>query len=507
MENIISYFLSISFFIFVVILFQISIEGYQSVFFFKDRKTSQSKNYFINFISTLIILNVFGYLIYLISIPSNYLSILIWLIGIYFFYKKKNKIDHKKIFIIILLFSGLIISKTHEDFIAWHFPYLLNIYNESLTLGIGNNEINFVYAPFFSYFQMLFFNDLSKYKFVNIGIFLILCNFIFYHLKNYFTSKNLISSFLIIFIIIKYTRFSEYGYDFLPFLLLVSIYFYYSDCLKNKNKINYNILFLFFVYAISIRSIAIFFIPLLIYIIFSNKDFRIKFDIYFYILILLSISYLTNNFIKSGCIVFFITETCANNKLIPWSVDINKINNFSQHVQLWAKSFYTQKEILDIDEFNKNFRWIKFWIEKHFFYKVFEYVLLLLFIFILLIILAKKVEFKIINKKIFLFTILNILFWFIYLPQLRFGASHFVIIFLILIDNLKIKINYNFINILIIISFVFFNLKNIYRINNEFNRTDKYKFNSFPYISIYENLISKYELNKEYLTVKIIPPK
>ena len=52
-------------------------------------------------------------------------------------------------------------------------------------------------------------------------------------------------------------------------------------------------------------------------------------------------------------------------------------------ISLWAKAYYAQgktkyEKIEDIKLFNKDFVWMKYWIEVHFFYKILEFLLIII---------------------------------------------------------------------------------------------------------------------------------
>ena len=111
------------------------------------------------------------------------------------------------------------------------------------------------------------------------------------------------------------------------------------------------------------------------------------------------------------------------------------------------------------------------------------------------------------SKLLFFFTILNILFWFTFLPQLRFGAVNFIIIFLIILTSCQLDHVSKYLKTLIILCFLIFNAKNIYRINDEFSRNDKYKFTNFPYISVHEELAKTFTYNKKLLNISFKPSK
>ena len=102
---------------------------------------------------------------------------------------------------------------------------------------------------------------------------------------------------------------------------------------------------------------------------------------------------------------------------------------------------------------------------------------------------------KIFNKKIlFFYSIILIIFliWFMKHPQLRYGG--YSILFFTLSIPLaiffsKFKNTKNFkkrFSLLALSVIIIFNVKNLIRINNEFQRTDHYKFESFPFFSIKE---------------------
>ena len=60
-------------------------------------------------------------------------------------------------------------------------------------------------------------------------------------------------------------------------------------------------------------------------------------------------------------------------------------------------------KIKDKELYNKNFNWVKFWIEKHFFYKIFEFLLIiisLIFLILLYFSRSKSVKTTIIKIKL-----------------------------------------------------------------------------------------------------------
>ena len=498
----------------IVLLSYLSVSGYGLMFnkkifkrFYKD------DNFFelLNFVLGIIILSILGYLFFLLSITNIFVNLGILILGLFIFFLNNKSIKINKLFInsaiLILIFTGLIISKTHEDFIPYHFPFIEIITNSDAILGIGKIEINYVYTPFIAYLQKIFVIPLLSYKMVHVPIFLLYFSIITFLTKEIVFNKktNLIFFFILIFFLTKFTRLSEYGYDYLVTFLIVIILIIFINNQNKKKKNAYFLYFiLIFVFALSIKNISVFFIPILLTLVFLNqqnylnklsKIFKNE-KILFWIFIILVISYLIEGFLKSGCLINFMIWSCVENDKIFWSVDKQEILNISNHVKLWAKGFYHQEinSKLNLDIYIKNFNWIPNWYRIHFNYKVLEFIGHLTFIFIICYFLSFSKN-KILNKLnyldkfLLLSSILSIFIWFFMLPQLRFGAGIIISFYVLLLIkfigiNERIFKNKKIIFSIIILSFVFFNVKNINRINNEFKRLDKYQFKNFPFISV-----------------------
>ena len=184
---------------------------------------------------------------------------------------------------------------------------------------------------------------------------------------------------------------------------------------------------------------------------------------------------------------------------------------------MWAKEFYNKDKskypkIEDAEVYKKNFTWLKYWVENHFFYKIFEFLIIL--ISIILIIYAFFVKEKPRIKKNFdnylllILSILSLYFWFITVPHFRFGISIiiiFVYLFFQTFLNLEVKLKKKKIFSLILFSLIILNIKNFDRINKEINRTDMYKFNNFPFYNKIEIITNDQNLEKsKFLHIEII---
>ena len=139
------------------------------------------------------------------------------------------------------------------------------------------------------------------------------------------------------------------------------------------------------------------------------------------------------------------------------------------------------------------------WFENYFTGKVLDQLLLIASSFLIVFFIFKKLKFKskilVLNKNILFFygmILVIFLIWFTNHPQLRYGG--YSISFLVLSipiayffqkfeDRIFFEKKFKFLLMLVI---VLFNLKNFLRINDEFHRTDHYKFNNFPFFAILE---------------------
>ena len=250
----------------VTLLFFLSLSGYGKILlnFIFDKKSNY--NLFEISIFGLIFYLIIGYLSYFTIGLNSYLNLFLLLGGIFSFYFFFNKKDFNYIFrssfLILLFFSLLLISKTHEDFSIYHFLGIKDIFENKLTLGSANILVTFSHVSLFSYVQSLIVMPYYFYKFIHIPIFIIYFATLgyFYIQSKTFkikTLENFFCNFLLIILIIKFTRLSEYGYDYISqFLLLIvfhKIFFY------KKNLLEINKSFLIFILAVLIKPTAIFF--------------------------------------------------------------------------------------------------------------------------------------------------------------------------------------------------------------------------------------------------------
>jgi hypothetical protein len=513
-------FFNLTVFYIVTLLFFLSFSGYGKILLTLIFDKKFNYNPFEIPIFGLIFYLIIGYLSYITIGFNSYLNLFLLSSGIYFFYYSFNKKDFNYIFrssfLILLFFSLLLISKTHEDFPSYHFLGIKDIFENKLTLGGANILLTFAHISLFSYVQSLIVMPIYVYKFIHIPIFVIYFATLgyFYNQSKKFKIKkleNFFCNFILIILIIKFTRLSEYGYDYISqFLLLIvfhKVFFY------KKNLLEINKSFLIFIFAVLIKPTAILFFPLFLLLFYKNKIYQIIFKInkkFLIIFLLLNMIFISNSFIRTGCLFYPVNSTCFSKEKIEWSTE-EDMKQYSNTVQLWAKGFYHQdkskyKETLNEQEFKNNFSWFKYWVDLHYFYTINEFLLILTFIFLCFAILIIKVDLKKISNKtkelltpVFL-SFLSIFLWLNSVPDYRFGFAS-IIIFIFTFYCFFLNENYliykNRMSLFLILAILFFNIKNTHRIYKEFKREDIYQYKNFPWFSLNSSNIDNLKIKIE----------
>ena len=480
----------------ISVVYFYSITGYGKYFF------NQSSNFFDYQLDGTIILLLIGYFLYLsigINILLNSIIILSGLLLFFINKTKKTTVEFKYIFLLIfLIFSVLLISKTHEDFNTYHYFSIFEVFNNNLRIGVSSLNERYFHSSLLIFNQALTVMPILKFKIVHLPIFIIYLSTIGYFLFIIFSKKTkndelFFSLLCVLILLIKFNRLSEFGYDYIAqFILLIVFHKIYF---MNSNKSEIMKAIFYFILSVLIKPISLLFSPVLLFIIYKEGFVIIKkisFSKYFLIFLLLS-TLMSASFFRTGCLFYPLNSSCFSKDKIFWS-EKERVKEYSQMVSLWAKSYYAQNEskyekIQDKKLYNKNFNWIKYWIEKHFFYKISEFVLIVLVSIILIYFYCTKTKLNFnINKNekivVLALSLLSILFWLNTVPQFRFGFSSIIIFIFIsscLFINLNIQFNKKkFIN-LFILGLLVLNLKNYNRIDKEFKRDDFYKFTNFPF--------------------------
>ncbi|MAV62357.1 MAG: hypothetical protein CMI80_02620 [Candidatus Pelagibacter sp.] len=462
-------------------------------------------------------------------------NIIIHIIGfssfIYFLTKKRNFYELKRLIaIFLILFIGILIIVNHDDFNYYHLTYSLGLTENKIFFGLAQFQHGYKHHSSIFFFNSIIYLPFIKYYlFHSIGWFtIVFANYIIIDYLIFKVSKNLkFEHFFyllsLIFINIKFCRMGGYGTDLsgqiILIILLPLIYSTLKLKISDKDfKSNLSIIILLISYTSTLKSFFIlnflFIVPFLIFFnirdilnfIFVSRTFLISFTTIIF-LFLINIAY-------TGCVIYPIKETCFE-KQLSWSQKKDEVQHMSDWYQQWSKAGAgVQYRVKDPKEYIKKFNWVPNWYEKYFKYKFIEalngiLVLSIIFLFIFRGINKEKPDKK--EKRIFLaiYTITIILFfeWFYNHPALRYGGYHLLCMFIFIPlsyffakKNLQYSLKKKSIIVLIIFSFLIFNLRNVKRINEEFVRVPN---NNFPLF--FAPIQESKELNLEY-NVKVYKP-
>ena len=511
----------ILFFSYIIII--CSTLGFGSFF----SKLLNSKNYEENYgyfgltgLFFLIILSYFSHFFF----PHNYLhNVIIILIGLLLFSlflcQKKNKFNYNFIIIFLVLFFGLILFKTHDDFSYYHFPYSYYLTNQKLIIGVGALNHGFKTPSSIFYLNSLFYLPFIKFYgfyfsaalFMGFSISIFLENIYKKITDNEIDHILYINLFFLLFTFIFFYRFQEHGTDrsaqILVLLLFVELLTFVKFKINYSKNLNY--LFLLTGLIISLKafyiSYALLLFPISVILFLKNKILVYKeilknnFFLSFCFLIFLI---LITNFFVSGCLVYPLSQLCFD---LPWSAGPQQAETLNRWYQLWSKAGASPNyRVADPELYIQNFNWVANWIDNYFFNKVSDFIfgIIVLQLIIIIIFFKKKrlsIESFFSDKIIYLSFVFLLLFWFYNHPALRYGGYCLFVIVIFYPTSLFLSKFYNKayevkkkINLLIIFTILIFISRNLDRISNEI---DKYNYN--PFINAF------YQINKNHLRVNV----
>ena len=463
-------------------------------------------------------LTIYSYLsnfFYAHSIYHNLIILFVGLILLYLSYIKRLFLKTEIKFLVILfsvIFISFLISKTHDDFPYYHFPYTYYLTQNSSIIGIGSFNHGFRTPSSLFYFNSLFYLPIIKYYLFHLGSAIIFGSAVYIFFSNIregIKKKKInyiyyFDLFSLIFILVFFYRLAEHGTDrsaqILIFLILTEI----LRILVLKKITIYEISILSILFSITISLKAFYFLyglllfPTLL-IILKNNNFKVLlekifFNKAFYFSILLIILVLITNFFNTGCLIYPISTSCFLN--FDWSIPLKEIDKMALHYENWSKAGMTPNfKVEDPSNYVKDLNWINGWFNKYFLYKVSDFlfslmVLTLVFRFTFFSNMKKKIFIK--KEILLIYLTLVILFieWFINHPTLRYGGfSLIAVLFFIpaslLIEryNQKLKLIKKKTFIIILIGVTIFTFRNVDRIIQE---NKKYNYNVFtnPYFNV-----------------------
>ena len=421
----------------------------------------------------------------------------------------KKKLFRKKIKLILLvssiLFIGILMYKTHDDFFYYHFPYTISLIEFKKIFGVGNLEHGFRTPSSIFYLNSLFYLPILEKSLINSGAiyFLIFSNIfliqkIFNQIKNKkFNFIFILSLFSLLFINTIFYRLAEHGTDRSALILIFILAIYYLEGTNRKlNKINfqqyYQKILIMIMLIISLKSfylIYTIFIFILFFefrkILFTGKFYkRILLNRVSYYFLIGIIIFIFTIFSNTGCLIYPASFSCMES--FSWSIPKKEVIAMKTWYELWSKAGASPTyRIEDVEFYLSGLNWFPNWVQNHFFNKISDFLLSLVLILIIsLIFIIKFKKVKLSKKNFYLFyatVLLLLLEWLLNHPALRYGGFTLIALSIFiplsiffesrLNLNLKLK---NKIIFLILLSFTVFSIKNIDRI---FKESDKYKYN------------------------------
>lgn len=520
MTDYIIFFISFYFLFFSVIGYGLY---FQSLCFEKIKNFNDEKSIFVGFYG-LFFVTLISLLTSLFLAHNFTHNLILHIIGlIYFiFYKAQNKKTYLKFIVLIsfIVFSAVLISKTNDDLSYYHLPFTKYLTEQKVIFGMGHlsHGYNLLSSLFFlnSTFYLPFINFFSFH--FSLVFFLIFFNF--FVIKELLSIKNdeiikYLYLFAFVFFNLSFNRIAEYGTDKAGQLLIVILIIKLLHYLNiTKGKFNSDIIFLIplFGFCISLKTYFLSYLILSLIILFLNskitialhKIFLSKSFLFFSAII---IFYFTHHFISTGCVISPLHFTCFGDSLI-WAREKKDVINLSIWLEQWAKAGAGPNfRVENVKEYIDSFNWVSNWIEKYFVGKFLDQLGILFSTFFVIFLIFKNFKFKL-NKVFYknfivIYSLVFVIFfiWLTNHPTLRYGgySAVFLIIslpFSLLFCSFQNKdVNQKKIIFLILFVAILFNIRNITRIQKEFNRTDIFKFQNFPYFFIKEKNYQIYKFD------------
>lgn len=441
----------------------------------------------------------------------------IFIIIIFFIFKlylKKNELLFLLISSILVFLLIIFDNEYRPDAGLYHIPYIQILNENKIIIGLSNLHSRFGHISILQYLSAFNFDFLRSKNGILIpsaSLVIFLYIYFFYDIlklikkKELFSLGKLFSILIIIYISYKINRYGEFGNDAPAhvFLFYVISKFLYLKNYSTKQIWNFYI-YSVFCFLNKIFFIFIFIIP--IFLLLKNPNFLKKLILSIPSLVIFL--WLIKNILISGCIIYPMKTTCFES--LPW-VNINTVEKAQIEGEAWAKAWpQNQDKNLNMEDFSKNFNWIKAWSSNHLLFILNTIVPYLFFVFIFMTLSIEKISFRKLfdyfkDEKIQILTfisILGVLSFFMKFPIYRYGYSYLILLLFILLSgifnnfNLKKLIKYS--KVIIVLCVVTFSSKQILRIYN-YNEIRNYiPSHIFIKKEEYENKYKKINLNNNF---------
>ena len=512
--------IDILYFIFLSLGALISLNGYGILL------NNIRDNLLLNIISGYIMVSIAVTFVHFFLSITSIVIFVIFFIGLYinfknfknfnYFLQNISKIKYIFIPILFILIPVFISQKYHEDLGYYHLPYVINLISEKIIFGLGNINDGFIHNSIWLNVISLF-HFKNNYSFITLPTYLLYVTFIIYSIDqiinhNQNSNSNYFLIICIFYLILKFTRISEFGNDIPALIYSILGIFFFLKYEEENNLVKKHFFFFthvsFVIFALLIKFSSIPIIILTMYI--FVRDFKMVskeiFKRNFLFLYFLIILFFGQQFIYTGCFVFPSKVTCLD---VSWFD--NEFLNLSSKLELVNKSYTEVRGFISREEYLVNFNWVPYWYKRNYLEIIEHFSTMLIPIMVFLFLSKKNVNY--INnvnylKILIFFLIMSFIFWFSLSPVYRFGILYFlVLIFVSTVQIYRKKIfSKNFFITLLCLFLVFNFTKNINRINqknkiffgiekirNEYLPYDNYTYNKS--ISVFRPNIEANNLN------------
>ena len=400
------------------------------------------------------------------------------------------KIGSYKFGLIFLVFILLSITNNHhDDLYIFQLPIINYMQNFKIVFGLIN--LNDFIGQGHSFYEIMSLFKVPIYE--NRAYFLLpiifLNFFVIYLFEKLKEEKNYLIKyfiyFIIILLIVRFSRSKEYGTDIPILCLLFYIQLNFLSFLNTKNFQFFlkSILASIFCIILKLYGITSLFY-LLAFIPILKKDIFKIFEKKRILIFLISILILTiiKNFIVSGCLFYPISKTCFDKENISWAVSKEAAQQRNEFYNAQVKGWRAYTKNINGGEFinakdylesNTSER-IKGLLSDKDFEKILTGLMLPILFILVSIFFKEKIKINKINISsnllIILFLFTPLLIWLTLFPQSRYGYFSYIsfIIFYISFYYFKIgKFNHKLVVSTFSILLILLVTKNILRIKNE----------------------------------------
>uniref|UniRef100_UPI003F83EE79 LIC_10190 family membrane protein n=1 Tax=Candidatus Pelagibacter sp. HIMB1521 TaxID=3413344 RepID=UPI003F83EE79 len=384
---------------------------------------------------------------------------------------------------VLVLFLIIYDNEYRPDAGLYHLPFTQIINESNIIIGLTNIHSRFGHTSIIQYLSAInynFFNGINGILIPLASSIVFILIYFLIDLKKIINNKlekfslgEFFSLFVVIYIVYKANRYSEFGNDATSHIFLfyiVSSFLYAQN--YNIKKINYFYYCSVFCFLNKVFLIFVFLIPAFMAI--QNLK-KIK-KIFFSLPSLIILLWLIKNILISGCLIYPMKITCL--KSLSW-VDNDKIQAIELEAEAWAKAWPQNKnKNLNMKNFVVDFNWTKAWSEVHLKYIlkiIIPYIILVFLIYIYITLYGNDFFKKNLHDKnklfiLFLISGLGILFFILKSPIYRYGYSYLVLLiylfFIIFLNRINKDRIYKIFNFIFVIGIIVFLSKQFVRIYN-----------------------------------------